>query len=102
MKNVQKFQPGIDCWLSDRLTSSSLEETAESNADKIPSFTFESNSAQAVGLSMATGQASCTHLQTICNLQPHARNRLGYCKTRLSRLSVLKSARILSSTLPFI
>lgn len=67
MKNVQKFQPGIDCWPSDRLTSSSLEEMAVSNADKIPSFTFESSSAQAAGLSLATGQASCTHLQTICN-----------------------------------
>jgi hypothetical protein len=76
MKNVQKFQPGIDCWLSDRLTSSSLEETAVSKADKIPSFTFESSSAQAAGLSLATGQASCTHLQTICNTQPYARQPL--------------------------
>jgi hypothetical protein len=72
MKNVQKFHPGIDCWLSDRLTSSSLWETAVSNADNSPSFTFESSSAQATGLSWARGQASCTHLQAIrsATLQP--------------------------------
>jgi hypothetical protein len=65
MKNVQKFHPGIDCWLSDRLTSSSLWDTAVSNAKSSPSLTLESSSAQAAGLSLATGHASCTHLQII-------------------------------------
>ena len=64
MKNVQKFHPGIDCWLSDRLTSSSLWDMAASNADSSPSLTLESSSAQAAGLSLAAGHASCTHLQT--------------------------------------
>ena len=64
MKNVQKFHPGICLCPSERLTSSSRCVTAASNADKMPSLTLVTRSAQTVGLSLSALHTSCTHLNS--------------------------------------
>jgi hypothetical protein len=62
MKKVQKFQPGICLWLSERFTSSSLCATAESKEDNKPSLSLLRNSAHDVGLLYPAVHANCTHL----------------------------------------
>lgn len=64
IKNVQKFQPGMCRWPSERLTSSSLCVTAESNDDNTPSLTLLISSAHTAGASVSGDQATCTHLIT--------------------------------------
>ena len=62
MKKVQKFHPGIALWLSDRFTSSSLWEMAESKADSRPSLSFAIVSPQVAGLFWPLDHANWTHL----------------------------------------
>lgn len=62
MKNVQKFQPGICLWLSERLTSSSRWETDKSRADSKPSLILFTRSAHMTGLWSPAVHDNCTHL----------------------------------------
>lgn len=65
MKNVQKFQPGICLWLSERLTSSSRWQTEEFRANSKPSLILFMRSAHITGLWSPAVQDNCTHLKNV-------------------------------------
>lgn len=65
-KKVQKFQPGICRWFSERFTSSERWTTAASKAATMPSFILATRSAHAGGEMAPWDQTSCTHLRALC------------------------------------